>query len=58
MNRPGYAELLEAQMFAEAEHPTEQRRIARLEATITELREQLEEERRKVVTLTSIRAVS
>jgi hypothetical protein len=39
--RPTYAELLEAQLYDAPSHVTEQQRIARLEAELTELRRQL-----------------
>jgi hypothetical protein len=45
MNRPSYAELLEAQLYDAPNHVTEQQRIQRLEAELTELRRRLTVER-------------
>jgi hypothetical protein len=45
MNRPSYAELLEAQLYDAPSHVTEQQRIQRLEAELTELRRRLTVER-------------
>jgi hypothetical protein len=45
MNRPSYAELLEAQLYDAPNHVTEQQRIQRLEAELTELRRRLTAER-------------
>ena len=53
-----YAELLEAQLFNSPTHTSEQHTIDTLETTITELREQLEEERRRIAALTTIRVAS
>jgi len=53
-----YAELLEAQLFNSATHTSEQHTIDTLETTITELREQLEDERRRIAALTTIRVAS
>jgi hypothetical protein len=45
MNRPSYAELLEAQLYDAPSHVTEQQQIQRLEAELTELRRRLDVER-------------
>jgi transposase-like protein len=45
MNRPSYAELLEAQLADAPSHVTEQQQIQRLEAELTELRRRLQIER-------------